>query len=348
MNLFLEACKPKVKKVNSEDHQKICDICKQRPAKHHVPEAGVWVCDECFVKLMQQRIKRYINERRLFSGKRKYRILVALSGGKDSAMLLHALHSLYPERLELLTLHIDEGIPGYSEHMGRLALDYAKRFGSQAHYEARFVSWTGYTLPEIVQLLRAKGLRNFSPCTFCTIIKRRILDEVAKELAVDYVFTGHNLTDFVVSLLINLYSGNYQRLLRLVLRDRIETQGPYPPKHWPLLYISDKETRTYASIVGIRLDYSVCPWKMGIRKILEQMLDELRAQNPTLEFNVLSIARRLAKDLPKDLLKQKLYTCKYCGWLTSSPDRVCSYCKLMGMIGHAETKIPERKAERIF
>ena len=327
---------------------RLCDLCKVRPAKHWIPEAGIWVCDDCFVKQFQQRVKRYINERKLFSGKRTYRVLVALSGGKDSASLLHALSQLYSERLELLTVHIDEGIPGYSQRMGKLAEEYARRFGSKEHYEARFVDWTGHTLPEIVERLRAKGVKNFSPCTFCTIIKRRILDELGRELRVDYVFTGHNLTDFVISLLINLYSGNYNRLVRLILRDRLKTPGPYPPKHWPLLYVTDREVRTYASVVGIRLDYGICPWKMGIRRTLERMLDELVSQNPTLEFNVLSVAKRLAEELPSDKLSSQVYTCKYCGWITSDPSRVCSYCKLMRMIGYDLPKLPERKAERIF
>ena len=311
---------------------KKCDICKNEPAKHYLPFSGTYLCDNCFINYFNRKVKKYISEFKLFKKKRNYKVLIALSGGKDSASLLSSLSSIYKDRLEIITIFIDEGIPNYSEKMKQLAKNYAKRFGSSRHIETSYEDWIGKSFPEILNILRKK-IKVLSPCSFCTIIKRRILDEYAKELKVDYLFTGHNLTDFIVSILINLFSGNYLRLIRLISFDRKGYYG-YPPKHWPLFYLTSYETTIYAKIKNINTDYGTCPLKTGIRKYLENSIAELNSFNPTFQYNFLSVIKRLKKDLKIEI--DNIYQCKYCGWITSNKDGICSYCKIKRMIEENE------------
>ncbi|NPA86102.1 MAG: adenine nucleotide alpha hydrolase family protein [bacterium] len=297
--------------------------CCGKPGKVYLRHAGRWFCEQCYEQYVLVRVKKYLRQHKLYN--KRLRALLALSGGKDSAVLLYVLKKLYRNNIYIITLYIDEGIEGYSSRMRSLARQYAEQYSDQ-HIEQRFRDWIGMDFPAALEKIRKK-VHVLSPCSFCTVIKRRIMDEIARREAVDVLFTGHNLTDFVVSALINLFSGNYKRLVRLLVRQETNL---FPPRHWPLLYLTAVELQEYARLHGIDTSYGTCPLKTGIRKYLEHVLAELEQHSPTVQHNVFSVLQKLSAQL--QVQHAEIYTCKYCGWITSSKDRVCSFCKLKRLL----------------
>lgn len=95
---------------------KVCELCKEKPAKIKRPKNGMPVCHECFYLVFEEEIHQTIISNDLF--KRGERIAMGASGGKDSTVLIHVMTTLnerYDYGLQLELLSVDEGITGYRD-----------------------------------------------------------------------------------------------------------------------------------------------------------------------------------------------------------------------------------------
>jgi len=253
--------------------------------------------------------------------KKDSKVLICLSGGKDSIALLYAIKELFPD-LYLIGLYVDEGIEEHSEIMEKRVKKYCEDRVNSMIYKS-FKEFFGLSLPEIEERIRRKN-KNLSPCTFCTIVKRRIIDHQAMDLGVDLILTGHILDDYVVSSLINLYTGNTKRLFRLWSEN--ELPG-LPRKETPLKNFTKEETKFFCEIHNVDVDYDKCPYKIGIRLDIERHLDELEAKYPGLKIITYKTFEKLFYNKSK---MSKVKACKICGFPSSGD--TCSYCKLKKMV----------------
>ena len=124
-------------------------------------------------------------------------IAVALSGGKDSVLTLHALKN-YQNYLDfdLVAVSVDEGIEGYRQHGIDAAIDNAEKLDVKL-VQKSFKIEEGFALDDIYS-----GFK--SACIPCGVFRRNILNKTAYDLGADKIATGHNLDDEIQSFLMSL------------------------------------------------------------------------------------------------------------------------------------------------
>jgi uncharacterized protein (TIGR00269 family) len=245
---------------------------------------------------------------------------IALSGGKDSTVLLYLLHTLLSPRndVDLIALTVDEGIRGYREHSLQAAELHTRKLGVP-HRIIPFQDIAGMTLDELV-----KGQEERS-CTLCGILRRKALLQTAREQGVSVIATGHCLNDEAQTILMNALRGDLPRFLRPPQRD-----PRFIPRVKPLSYVSEKEITVYAMTKGIYTDLPECPYAHhALRSEIRSLLDRFELATPGTMERIRSFPERLrvsrlytAEDLP--------IPCDRCG--EPSVAGRCRACRLLEAI----------------
>jgi tRNA 2-thiocytidine biosynthesis protein TtcA len=204
------------------------------------------------------------------------RILVALSGGKDSCallLLLDAMRRRAPVDFELVAVHLDQRQPGH-DPAPLLAWLAAQGF---EHHIVREDTYS------IVQKTIAKGRM---PCSMCARLRRAILYRVAGELRCTKVALGHHRDDAIETLLLNLFfAGKLASMpARLVSDDgtRIVIR--------PLIYCAERDLAAFALSRKVPiLPCNLCGSRPDAqRQQMKALLDRLEAQHPNLRQTMLA------------------------------------------------------------
>ncbi|RLF16085.1 MAG: TIGR00269 family protein [Thermoprotei archaeon] len=304
-----------------------CTLC-QAQAIYKSPYSGQLFCARCFKRNVEGRVRATINHHKLFEP--NDHILIAVSGGKDSLVLLNILYKLEARRpgVKLTALTIDEGVAGYRGHGLRVAEEAAKRLGVE-HHVASFKEYYGYTLDEIYDMAVKKRV-GLHACTFCGVLRRRLINVKARELGATKVATGHNLDDEAQTALINLLRGTVSRLARL---------GPKPPRMWegfvprvkPLRYIPEREVALYAYLSGFELYEEECRYvRASLRDEIRYMLNKLESKHPGMKYAVVRAVDRLAPLIEREV-DVKVKPCRYCGEPTARD--ICRACEVLEQLG---------------
>ncbi|MFX1259305.1 MAG: ATP-binding protein [Promethearchaeota archaeon] len=190
----------------------ICATCG-KPAIIYQKQTQEKLCIQCFIKDIEVKISNTISKYDLF--KKKDKIIVGLSGGKDSMTLLHYLNTLYKEG-ELIkpitALIIDEGIKGYRNK----SIALVKNFCESNNINYKIISFKeriGKSLDEIF-LLKNKVDNSRYLCNYCAIFRRRLLKEGVKELGGKVLALGHNLTDISETFIMNILHNRLELISR--------------------------------------------------------------------------------------------------------------------------------------
>ncbi len=213
------------------------------------------------------------------------RVGIALSGGKDSTVLLHLLHDLLGSRedVELIALTVDEGIQGYRECSLSTARDHTRRLNI-AHRVISFTDLAGTTLDTLVQGREARS------CSLCGILRRRALLQLARQNGVTVIATGHCLNDEAQTVLMNTLRGDLPRLLRSPQRD-----PRFIPRLKPLSRVSEKEITVYAMATGLYTDLPECPYAHhALRSEVRSMLDRFEQEKPGTMERIVSFPGQIA------------------------------------------------------
>jgi len=290
------------------------------PAIIHQRYSGLHLCEAHFVEDVERKVKKEMRKQVMVE--REDKIAVALSGGKDSSALLYMLKKIFRNRtdLEFVAIAVDEGIDGYRSITLSNAEKVAKGLGVD-FFCFSFEQEFGFTLDEIVS-------RKFeqAPCTFCGILRRRIVDRKAKELGVTKVATAHNLDDEVQTILINYIRGDIERLGRLQGR-----REEFVPRIKPLRDVPEKEVAVYALLAGIPLLTVYCPYApRSLRFSVKKMLNEFERKHPGTKYSVMRGYERLSAFLPGAQPEGKLVQCERCG--EASASRICKACEIREMM----------------
>lgn len=281
--------------------------------------SGEKLCEDCFRRSILDNVMKVI---------RKYSLIdkddlvgVAVSGGKDSLVLLHILKKIserYPFNLVAIT--IDEGIKDYRDK----SIEVVKRNCKSLGIESKVYSFKkdiGYTMDEIVEKDRELG-----PCSYCGVFRRDLLNKKARELGCDKLAVGHNLDDEVQTVLMNFLRGDIARFGRTGTY-YIYSDAKFVPRIKPLREVPEKETVIYAISDNIGPEFSDCPYAKGAyRKDISKFLNEMELKRPTTKYTLLRSYDKLHSLVAEDLAEKVTY-CENCGEPTVG--RVCKRCELL-------------------
>ncbi len=278
------------------------------------------------MKSVERTVLRTIKREGLFEP--KDRIMVALSGGKDSLALLSILSKI--ERrygTEIFAVTIDEGVRGYREE----GLNIAKRVTGELGIEHHVVSFKeayGSSLEEIYNLASTKGIKLLG-CTFCGVLRRRLINEAAIKFGATKVATGHNLDDEAQTVFINLMRGDVARMIRLGTKPLKVREG-FVPRVKPLRYVPEKEIAIYVYLKGYPLYERECPYvRASLRDEVRDILNRIEQRHPGTKFSMVRSVDKLSSLLRGEIGEIKY--CKSCG--SPSGREVCRMCELLSMLG---------------
>ena len=301
-----------------------CRHCTQK-AVINMRQHKLALCQEHFLEWVPEQVERAILKYQMFT--REEKVLVAVSGGKDSLSLWDILHRLgYAADGMYIGLGIDGGV-SYSDESHRLCELFAEARGLRLHV-IDVPSQYGETIPELAR--RTQRGRN-KPCSVCGLVKRNLMNRVAREGDYTVLVTGHNLDDEAAVLFGNTltWAGSY--LVR---------QAPVLPadqpglvrKAKPLCRMYEREMAAYAILRGIEYIYDECPFAVGSTSIYyKELLNKLEGDRPGAKLNFyLSFLQAKQAGLfstGADPLAVNLHTCPTCGQPTTAPGE-CAFCRM--------------------
>lgn len=287
------------------------------------------LCKAHFLGWLPEQVQRFIEKYRMFTPQE--RLLVAVSGGKDSLSLWDILWRLgYQADGLYIGLGIDGGVQ-YSDQSQRLTESFAAK--RNLHLIVESVPQTyGESIPEMAaQTQRGKG----KPCAVCGMVKRHIMNRVARQGGYDVLVTGHNLDDEAAALFGNTLNWQTGYLARQT--PVLEAHHPgLVRKAKPLCRIYERETAAYALLRGIEYIYDECPYAEGSKSIYyKTLLNRLEADRPgaKLNFYLSFLEAKQAGLLSHYQVAQEeqLHTCPSCGQPTSAPEE-CAFCRMMSRL----------------
>lgn len=300
-----------------------CRICGQ-PAVINMRHHKLSLCAEHYIPWFIKQTERTIHKYRMFTPEE--RILVAVSGGKDSLALWDVLLKLgYHADGLYIDLGIDGGF-GYSSRSKEKVLAFHHSHPKANLHIVDIPGTYGESVPEVAR--RKHHMRR--PCAICGVIKRHEMNRVALSEGYDVLATGHNLDDEAATLFGNVLHWHVGYLQR---------QGPILPadgeglarKVKPFARLYERETAAYALLTGIDYIYEECPFAKGATSIThKETLTEMEHKSPgtKLQFYV-NFLRAKEEGLLCNAEAQRveLHPCERCGQPTTAA-RLCRFCRL--------------------
>ncbi len=296
-----------------------CRTCAA-PAVIEEPRHRAAWCGEHFVDHVHAQIRKAIDRYRMFSY--ADRLLVAVSGGKDSLGLWDALLTM---GYRADGLYIGLGIGGYSHRSGRTCRDFATARGAKL-VEVDLSTEYGYRIPQAAHATRR------ATCGICGLSKRYVINREAVHGGYDVVVTGHNLDDEAATLLGNVVRWQEGFLARQ--RPLLPATGKNQPrKAKPLYRLSEREMAAYCVVRGIDYVVEECPLVSGNTGLeLKEALNVLERHSPGLKAQFLLGFLDRQADKFEDLgdgggagASTALAECASCGMPTTSD--TCAFCR---------------------
>ncbi|WFN37210.1 TIGR00269 family protein [Methanomicrobium antiquum] len=293
-----------------------CGLCG-KPAVIRLSNSKIRLCSGHFIEEAENRVYAHIRNNEMISP--GDRILVGLSGGKDSTALLLMLHSYLSDfkEAELVAVTVDEGISGYREETVEAAVNLASELGIEHH----IISFDEIFDTNLDKIVAGKDVR---ACSVCGVLRRRALIIAAKRFGATKIATGHNLDDEAQSVLMNLLRGDLPTLMQ-------DTSSGYPgyfiPRIKPLSVLFEKEIITYLLLRDFYRDLPECPYAgTAMRLEVRIMLAELEQRHSGTKGHLMKFQETL-KQSCSEKPKGKFYNCRICGEISSS--EVCQVCRLL-------------------
>jgi uncharacterized protein (TIGR00269 family) len=263
--------------------------------------------------------------------KPKDKIMVAVSGGKDSVSLLHILSKIergFPS--VVLAGTIDEGIMGYRDEALKIAEKNCEKVGVE-HMVVSFKEMFGHGLDKIVKLAKERGERGLTPCSYCGVLRRKALNVMAREAGVDKLVMAHSLDDETQTMLLNVVHGDPIRIARS--KPVLNLVHPkLVQRVKPLCLVPEKEVAFYAYLKGIEFQCIPCPYaQTALRNDIRQMLNTMENKHAGTLYTIFSSMERIRPALESFVEEITLQNCKMCGEPTVVD--VCRSCQLLQEFG---------------
>jgi tRNA 2-thiocytidine biosynthesis protein TtcA len=220
------------------------------------------------------------------------KIMVCLSGGKDSHALLDVLLALQPKaplRFELIAVNLDQKQPGFPEHV-------LPQYLQSRGVPFKIVEQDTYS---VVKRVVAEGK---TMCSLCSRLRRGALYRAASELGATKIALGHHRDDILATFFLNLFHGGQLKAMPAKLRS---DDGKHIVIR-PLAYVAEEDLVVYAEQKAFPIiPCNLCGTQENLqRKVIGEMLAEWERRNPG---RTESIMRALSEVQPSHLLDRKLF-----------------------------------------
>lgn len=291
-----------------------CKRCKAT-AVVALPSHHTGFCEACFRDFFARQVRRGIESHQLFT--HDDRVLVALSGGKDSLALMLELSR---QGYDVTGLHIDLGIPGSSA----VARGVVERFCARHGFSliVKEMEKEGLAIPQVKERLRRPI------CSACGKIKRHYFNKTALEEGYTALATGHNLDDEIARLFSNTLRWDVGYLSDQ--GPRLDGEDGFARKVKPFWRVTEYETATYAFLEDIEYHYMPCPYSSGAsftfyKGLWHQLEEEMPGRKLAFYLDFLQRGRPAFARVEAGE-GAKLAPCARCGYPTSSD--ICGVCRI--------------------
>lgn len=220
------------------------------------------------------------------------RIMVGLSGGKDSWALIQILSVLQersPVRFSVIAVNVDSGYKEYKH-------DVIARTCAERGWELRIEH------TDIGELIDDILDEDQTPCSLCARLRRGVLYRIAKEVGATKIALGHHLDDFIETLLLNLF---FSGALKAMPAKLVSNDGAHVVIR-PLAYVGEDEARLYAKEQQLPIIGCCCPACGDLslqRQRVKRLLMDLEVEHPGVKNSMLKALGNVA---PRHLLDTRL------------------------------------------
>ena len=265
---------------------------------------------------LEKQVAQIIKKYKLLNKKEK--IVVALSGGKDSTSVIYILHKL---GYKVEGLFIDLHVGCWSEESLKSVVGLCRRLG----IGLRVFDLKKELNLDMNKIQKIAKKKNVSGCYVCGVLKKWLINREARKMGADKIVTGHNLDDEVETVLMNFLKGN----IFLGANSGIitEKQKGFVQRVKPLFFLSNDDVRKYAKNCGLDFVGESCPYlKDSYRLKIRKGFDELRLGDKD-KLNIVKSWLNVFGKFQKSKT-DNINFCKNCG----EPCRgdLCKVCEILG------------------
>lgn len=226
------------------------------------------------------------------------RIMVAVSGGKDSWVLLHVLNELKkkaPIDFDILAVNLDQGYEGYRVD---IIEDYLKSNAIPYHLSYKNIN----------AIVQEKNEGDSTWCSLCSRLRRGSLYGAAEELKCNKIALGHHLDDMVETLLLNaFFTGRLG-----AMSPKLKAEDGKNVVIRPLIYVDENDIRQFTKAKEFPIVCCQCPLMCGEsvhgdykRRRVKQLIAGLQKEIPEIKNSLLASLKNVHTThlLDKDLWK---------------------------------------------
>ena len=282
---------------------------------------GRMTSDEEFIKSFEERVEETIKKYDLLDKKDK--VIVAVSGGKDSTTALYILHRL---GYNVEGMIIDQLLGEYSRKNLLNIQEFCKEKGIKLHV-VHLRDIYGCSVCYIKSVLDQKGII-MNQCSICGVIRRSVLNKKARETGAAKIVTGHNLDDEAQTVFMNYVQGNVLLSARLGPKAGVIEIGGFIPRIKPLYFCLESEIKRYSQLHKFPVVYDPCPCSKGsFRSEIKAVLNKMEEEAPGTKRSLVESSLAIKPLITEKQWDEKMGRCASCGE-PSSKD-VCRVCAIL-------------------
>jgi cytoplasmic tRNA 2-thiolation protein 1 len=297
----------------------LCSKCQNKQCVYFRQYSGQYLCRSCFIFSIEEKTSRTISKFSMVNYGDK--IAVGVSGGKDSLSLLLVLKHLFERKKinDIIAITIDEGIAGYRDE----SLKIVKEFCSRLNIKNEIFSYKELFGMDMDESMSKRPSEKMTSCSICGTFRRRAIDIATEYVGANVIATGHNLDDQLQSFMINIISGDINRI-GWTYPEPIYYGTKKIKKIKPFIEIYEREIVFYALQQNIPFQSEQCPYQdESIRSEIREFFNSLEENRSGIKYNTYNSILKISKIL-KNMNNSLKNKCNICGH--ESTKSVCSVC----------------------